>query len=112
MEEKLFTVNEQGKSISDLMSDIHENHNARQQSINQILAKVMMSIEDVSDLPMIMPTVERLVGHQIKNDSHILKLTEIATKIVGVKDDGGDMDSILDELSLEMDSMRNEQNVK
>lgn len=111
MEEKLFKVEDGSeKSISDLMQDIHTNHKKRQDSINEILVQIMMSIEDVTDLPVILPSVERLIGHQLKNDSHILKLTEIATKIVTAKESGEDMSSIWDDLANEMDNMRDEKN--
>jgi PDZ domain-containing secreted protein len=73
-----------GKSLSDIFSEIHKNTDAKRSQINAYITKLVSLIRTPEDATIIGPVVHGFLEVTVKNDEHLVKIAQIAQKIVAL----------------------------
>ena len=86
-----------GKSLADLFAEIHKNTDSKRLQINQFILKLVQLIRTAEDAAVIGPVVQGFLEVNVKNDEHLVRIAQIAQRIVAVgnKTSGNGMDSLL-----------------
>ena len=80
------------KTLSDMFSDVYKNTDSKRAKIEAFLSKFMTLMQTLEDAEVLAPIVKDFLDIQIKNDEHIVRLTQIAQRLVAINkktDDGG-----------------------
>ena len=87
-----------GKSLSDIFSEIHKNTDSKRAQINSFIMKMVQLIRTPEDAAVIGPIVQGFLEVNVKNDEHLVRVAQIAQRIVsvGVKSNAS-LDSLLSE---------------
>ena len=86
------------KSLADLFSEIHKNTDSKRMQINQFIVKLMQLIRTPDDAAVIGPIVQGFLEVNVRNDEHLVRVAQIAQRIValGGKPKGADgLESLL-----------------
>jgi hypothetical protein len=88
-----------GKSLADLFSEIHKNTDSKRAQINSFIMKMVQLIRTPEDAAVIGPIVQGFIEVNVKNDEHLVKVAQIAQRIVsvGVKSSSMGLDGLLTE---------------
>lgn len=80
-----------GRSLADLFSEIHKNTDSKRQQINTFIAKLVNLIRTPEDAVVVGPIVQAFLETNVKNDDQLVKVAQIAQRLilVGQKDGGG-----------------------
>jgi hypothetical protein len=91
-----------GKTLSDMFSDVYKNTENKRAQINQFIASLVKLIRTPEDAAMIGPIIKDFLEVNVKNDEHIVRLVQIAQRLVSVntKSSGGDLLSEEEKLQL------------
>lgn len=86
-----------GKSLADLFAEIHKHTDTKRGQINQFILKLVQLIRTPEDAAVIGPVVQGFLEVNVKNDEHLVRIAQIAQRIValGSKGSGGGVDSLL-----------------
>jgi hypothetical protein len=82
----------QGKTLSDMFSDVYKNTENKRAQINQFVASMVKLIRTPEDAAMLGPTIKDFLEVNVKNDEHIVRLVQIAQRLVSINtksDTGG-----------------------
>jgi predicted nucleic acid-binding Zn-ribbon protein len=79
----------EGKSLSDLFSEIYKNTDSKRQQINTFVSKLVMLIRT--------PVIKDFIEVNVKNDEHLIRVAQIAQRIIGVAAKGESIDGLLSE---------------
>jgi hypothetical protein len=86
-----------GKTLSDLFSEIYKNTDTKRQQINTFVSKLVMLIRTPEDAAVIGPIIKDFIEVNVKNDEHLVRVAQIAQRIVGVMSTGETIDGLLTE---------------
>ena len=101
----------EGKTLSDVFKDIYDNTETKRRQINEFIKKLVMLIKTPEDAAVLGPVIKDFFEVNVKNDEHLVKVAQIAQRVVsiGMKVNGsGDMlsdlekEQLLKELSIEV----------
>jgi hypothetical protein len=84
-----------GKSLADIFSEIHKNTDSKRAQINSFIMKMVQLIRTPEDAAVIGPIVQGFLEVNVKNDEHLVRVAQIAQRIVSV---GSKSQSTLDGL--------------
>jgi hypothetical protein len=87
----------EGKSLSDVFSDIYRNTDNKRNQINTIITKLITMVATPDDAVVIGPIIKDYLDVNVKNDEHIVRLAQIAQRLVSVTSKGKDFDGFLTE---------------
>jgi hypothetical protein len=86
-----------GKSLSDLFSEIYKNTDSKRQQINTFVSKLVMLIRTPEDAAVLGPVIKDFIEVNVKNDEHLIRVAQIAQRIIGVAAKGESIDGLLTE---------------
>jgi hypothetical protein len=86
-----------GKTLSDLFSEIYKNSDSKRQQINQYVSSMVKLIRTPEDAAIIGPVIKDFIEVNVKNDEHLIRIAQIAQRIVGVASKGESIDGLLSE---------------
>jgi hypothetical protein len=88
-----------GKSLADIFSEIHKNTDSKRAQINSFIMKMVQLIRTPEDAAVIGPIVQGFLEVNVKNDEHLVRVAQIAQRIVsvGVKSSTASLDGLLSE---------------
>ena len=88
-----------GKSLADIFSEIHKNTDSKRAQINSFIMKMVQLIRTPEDAAVIGPIVQGFLEVNVKNDEHLVRVAQIAQRIVsvGVKSSTVSLDGLLSE---------------
>lgn len=83
----------EGKTLADMFSDVYKNTNSKREQINQFVSSMVKLIRTPEDATVIGPIIKDFLEVNVKNDEHIVRLVQIAQRIVsvGTKDSSDSM---------------------
>lgn len=88
----------EGKTLSDLFSDVYKNTESKRAQINQYVSSLVKLIKTPEDAAMLGPVIKDFLEVNVKNDEHIVRLVQIAQRLVAVNTKGNtDMGGLLSE---------------
>jgi hypothetical protein len=73
-----------GKSLADIFSEIHKNTDSKRSQINSFIMKMVQLIRTPEDAAVIGPIVQGFLEVNVKNDEHLVRVAQIAQRIVSV----------------------------
>jgi hypothetical protein len=73
-----------GKSLADIFSEIHKNTDSKRAQINSFIMKMVQLIRTPEDAAVIGPIVQGFIEVNVKNDEHLIRVAQIAQRIVVV----------------------------
>jgi len=101
-----------GKTLSDLFSEIHNNSTSTRAQVKALIGELKPLIENIGDATLIVPMIKEYMEIGVKNDEGLIKLATIVQRIesANAKGDGGDMFdfSELQDLLEEQDEIKEE----
>jgi hypothetical protein len=82
-----------GKNLSSLFKDIYENQQNKKKNISDLIESLRKLIRNVGEATVIAPIIKDLIDVSVKNDDHLIKLANLATKLAsaeakGIGEDG------------------------
>ncbi len=82
-----------GKSLSDLFSEIHSNSSNTRVQVKALIGELKPLIENIGDATLIVPMIKEYMEIGVKNDEQLIKLATIVQRIesANAKGEGGDM---------------------
>jgi predicted nucleic acid-binding Zn-ribbon protein len=86
-----------GKTLSDLFSEIYKNTDSKRQQINTFVSKLVMLIRTPEDAAVIGPVIKDFIEVNVKNDEHLVRVAQIAQRLVGAVSKGDSIDGLLSE---------------
>lgn len=88
-----------GKSLADIFSEIHKNTDSKRAQINSFIMKMVQLIRTPEDAAVIGPIVQGFLEVNVKNDEHLVRVAQIAQRIVSVgsKASTASLDGLLSE---------------
>ena len=86
-----------GKNLSDIFSEIYKNTDAKRQQINTFVSKLVMLIRTPEDAAVIGPVIKDFIEVNVKNDEHLVRLAQIAQRLVVVGNKTQTLDGLLTE---------------
>lgn len=72
----------QGKTLSDLMKDIYENQNKKNNQISILINELKNFIKTTSDAALIVPLIKDYLDVGVRNDEQLVKLAAIFQKLM------------------------------
>ena len=84
-----------GKTLSDLFSEIYKNTDAKRQQINQYVSSLVKLIRTPEDAAIIGPVIKDFIEVNVKNDEHLIRVAQIAQRLIGVAAKGDAIDGLL-----------------
>lgn len=73
-----------GKTLSDMFSDVYKNTEKKREQINQYVASMVKLIRTPEDAAVLGPVIKDFLEVNVKNDEHIVRLVQIAQRLVGM----------------------------
>ena len=86
-----------GKTLSDLFSEIYKNSDSKRQQINQYVSSMVKLIRTPEDAAIIGPVIKDFIEVNVKNDEHLIRIAQIAQRLVGAVTKGESIDGLLSE---------------
>ena len=82
-----------GKTLSDLFSEIHDNSTNTRAQVKALIGELKPLIENIGDATLIVPMIKEYMEIGVKNDEALIKLATIVQRIesANAKGDGGVM---------------------
>ena len=82
-----------GKSLSDIFSEIHSNSSTTRAQVKALIGELKPLIENIGDATLIVPMIKEYMEIGVKNDEQLIKLATIVQRIesANAKGEGGDM---------------------
>jgi hypothetical protein len=74
----------EGKTLADMFSDVYRNTSSKRDQINQYVSSMVKLIRTPEDATIIGPIIKDFLEVNVKNDEHIVRLVQIAQRIVSV----------------------------
>lgn len=86
-----------GKTLADLFSDIYKNTDKKREQINQFVASFVKLIKTPEDAAVLGPVIKDFLDVNVKNDEHLVRLAQIAQRLVSVSSKGSSSGDLLSE---------------
>lgn len=74
----------EGKNLSDMFQDVYKNTENKREQINGFVKNFLKLIRTPEDAAVLGPVVKDFLDVQVKNDEHIVRLVQIAQRLVAV----------------------------
>lgn len=74
----------EGKTLSDMFSDVYKNTSTKREQINSFVASFVKMIRTPEDAAVLGPVIKDFLEVNVKNDEHIVRLVQIAQRLVAV----------------------------
>jgi len=74
----------EGKNLSDMFKDVYKNTENKREQINNFVKSFIKLIRNPEDAAVLGPVVKDFLDVQVKNDEHIVRLVQIAQRLVAV----------------------------
>lgn len=87
----------EGKTLADLFSDVYKNSDKKREQINQFVASMVKLIRTPEDAAVLGPVIKDFLDVNVKNDEHIVRLAQIAQRMVSVSSKGSSDTMLLSE---------------
>lgn len=84
-----------GKTLADLFSDVYRNTDKKREQINQFIASMVKLIRTPEDAAVLGPIIKDFLDVNVKNDEHIVRLVQIAQRLVTISSKGSSDSMIL-----------------
>ena len=83
-----------GKSLSDLFSEIHSNSSTTRAQVKALIGELKPLIENIGDATLIVPMIKEYMEIGVKNDEHLIKLATVIQRIesAAAKGESGEFD--------------------
>lgn len=86
-----------GKTLSDMFSDVYKNTNTKREQINQFVANMVKLIRTPEDAAVLGPVIQSFLEVNVKNDEHIVRLVQIAQRLVAMSTKSDDVGLLTEE---------------
>lgn len=86
-----------GKTLSDMFSDVYKNTESKRAQINQFVANLVKLIRTPEDAAVLGPVIQGFLEINVKNDEHIVRLVQIAQRLVAVNNKSTDTGMLTEE---------------
>jgi hypothetical protein len=86
-----------GKTLSDMFSDVYKNTENKRVQINQFVASLVKLIRTPEDAAVLGPVIQGFLDLNVKNDEHIVRLVQIAQRLVAVNSKSPDTGLLTEE---------------
>lgn len=73
-----------GKTLADIFSDVYKNTEKKREQINQFVSSMVKLIRTPEDAAVLGPVIQSFLEVNVKNDEHIVRLAQIAQRLVTV----------------------------
>ncbi len=83
------------KTLSDLFSDVYKNTESKRAQINQYVTSLVKLIKTPEDAAMLGPVIKDFLEVNVKNDEHIVRLVQIAQRLVSINTKGSNDSGML-----------------
>jgi hypothetical protein len=80
----------EGKSLSDLLKDIYNNSLHTKSQIDVLTSELSKYVSKVSDIAVISPIIKDYLDVGVKNDEQLIKIAQVAAKLIGATTKEGD----------------------
>lgn len=90
-----------GKTLSDMFSDVYRNTEKKREQINQYVTSMVKLIKTPEDAAVLGPVIKDFLEVNVKNDEHIVRLVQIAQRLVSVSAKTNDNGMLLSEAEKE-----------
>lgn len=80
-----------GKTLSDMFADVYKNTNTKREQINQFVANMVKLIRTPEDAAVLGPVIQSFLEVNVKNDEHIVRLVQIAQRLVAMSTKSDDV---------------------
>jgi hypothetical protein len=90
-----------GKTLSDMFSDVYRNTEKKREQINQYVTSMVKLIRTPEDAAVMGPVIKDFLEVNVKNDEHIVRLVQIAQRLVSVSAKSTDGGMLLSEAEKE-----------
>jgi len=87
----------EGKTLADLFSDVYKNSDKKREQINQFVASMVKLIRTPEDAAVLGPVIKDFLDVNVRNDEHIVRLAQIAQRMVSVSSKGSSDTMLLSE---------------
>ena len=74
----------EGKTLSDMFSDVYKNTDKKREQINQFIANIVKLIRTPEDAAVLGPVIKDFLDVNVRNDEHIVRLVQIAQRLTAV----------------------------
>tara|TARA_X000001388_G_C2180489_1_gene103394 strand:- start:275 stop:664 length:390 start_codon:yes stop_codon:yes gene_type:complete len=82
-----------GKSLSDLFSEIYDNSRKKDKQISALISELKPLIEDVGDATLVVPMIKEYLEIGVKNDEQLVKIATIVQRLeTSIQKSSGDSD--------------------
>ena len=82
-----------GKSLSDLFSEISDNSRKTDKQISALISELKPLIEDVGDATLVVPMIKEYLEIGVKNDDQLVKIATIVQRLeTSIQKSSGDSD--------------------
>lgn len=106
-----------GKTLSDMFSDVYKNTENKREQINKFVVALMNLMRTPEDAAVLGPIVSNFLEVNVKNDEHIVRLVQIAQRLVAITakvEDGGilteaEKEQLLKNVKLDFEQVLSEQ---
>ncbi len=87
----------EGKTLSDMFSDVYKNTNTKREQINSFVASFVKMIRTPEDAAVLGPVIKDFLEVNVKNDEHIVRLVQVAQRLVSVASKTSDTGLLTDD---------------
>lgn len=87
----------EGKTLSDMFSDVYKNTENKRAQINQYVSSMVKLIKTPEDAAVLGPVIKDFLDVNVKNDEHIVRLVQIAQRLVMVNTKSSSNEELLSE---------------
>lgn len=84
LDKKLFS----NKTIGNVLEEIYINSKKKDAQISSLINDLQPLVTEIGDATMIVPLIKQYLDVSVKNDEHLIKMAELAQKIVSAKEGG------------------------
>ena len=81
----------EGKTLADMFQDVYKNTNTKREQINQFVANMVKLIRTPEDAAVLGPVIQSFLEVNVKNDEHIVRLVQIAQRLVAMSTKSDDV---------------------
>lgn len=74
-----------GKKLSDILKDIHDNSLGKRQNISSVITQLTGMIKSADDAVLLVPLIKEFYDVGIKNDEHMVKVATIVQRLISAE---------------------------
>ena len=86
-----------GKSFSDILSDIYNASKRKEKQINKLIAELQPMIKNIGDATILVPMIAEYMDISVKNDDALIKMAAIVQRAVAINQTGESSSELLTE---------------